>query len=1105
MKKTLSIILAILMIVTVIPLSYVPAAAASTPTPYDGVPVTPQQISESNYKTLGLTDNNWSQFDGYYAIRNAKELYGFAAIVNSSTSRAIVNAVLLQDIVINEKGSTAYDWTPINTYGGHEYCGTFDGNGHYISGLYSTVTIYKSGGYRYGGFIATLYGTVKNLTIKDSTFAPSQSVGKNGGLGAITGFPFGCTIQNCRVENVTLTATDNNGQIGGIVGFGDGHSSDIKNCVSIVTISGGLYTSAIAPSAPYSNCYTSANESHTCADISVEHKEVKATCEYPGLSNYSYCLVCGKVTSGTKTQTPATGHNWTDATCDTPKTCLTCGGTEGSSLGHSWSCVPYNNSNHRIICQRCGKNNGTENHNWVNGKCSDCDYSCPHADGNNWITDNTKHYRNCPNGCDVKLDFENHSFVNGVCTVCDHSCKHSYNNKYKCAYCGEACPHNYEETFRFDATCSAQGIASYKCTDCGHEYDEILDSLGHKMTYTYDHILHKGVCETCGDIKEGSHDFSKSCICVCGKTSDRKYDHNYKSVYTRPTCTEDGYYTYTCTVCGDSYTEIYASAAGHWGGTATCTEKAICLRCGEPYGDEPSGHMEDYDDGNCLTPICCWICGEVTTPAREEHEWCGENYCIHCYTGKPFVFHFMDGETELFTADVEALTYHTFKVTQNKGDYAFIGWDSDGDGTADYLGPDLPYDIYVEGNMTFYAVYQKIDYVLIRYYRIGLDSGEYEISNIQRLPLNETAYLDYDYAYWYTPLGWATEPYGEKVYDYGQEITVTETLDLYTVWEPFMITFDLGEGATWLDENGNPVPEIITEDMVFTTVPTKPDYRFKYFIGYDMYGSEITYELYTNEYTGESWMWISLYGAMTLTAVWEKCTEHSYIGGECPCGETIFLLKNGALINHAKGYIYGLDAGTTSLDNYTDIIADGYEWTYSSDIFGTGTKAIFTNGETVLAEYTVLIYGDIDGNGWYDANDAFLSGFLAAGIILPEYLSEYTLMAADCNHDGYINWLDFDLLNSASILLDNIDQNSTANRLEQAPYLAYASLIDQSAGLRVQPDIDDTPSDTSAPATPDADCSSDGASDTVDFMTIFTHIFSFIQKILSWILSFIIA
>ncbi|MBR2886013.1 MAG: leucine-rich repeat protein, partial [Clostridia bacterium] len=388
MKKFLSIILSILMVVTMLPMSVLPASAASTPTPYDGVPVTPQKISSSNYAKLGLTSSNWSQFNGYYAIRNAKELYGFASIVSLTSNSQGVNAVLLQDIVVNANGGTTYDWSPIADQSNSDaYKGIFDGNGHYISGLYSTTAITRAGmNYRDCGFICNLYGTVKNLVIKNSTFAPGIDIGVNGGLGAITGYPYGCTIQNCRVENITLKSINDGGQLGGIAGYGNGGSSTIKNCVSInVTFSGGIYTNSIAPKAPYSNCYTSATASHNCTNLSVEHKEVKATCEYPGLSNYKYCLVCGKVTSGTKTETPATGHTLKSATCVAPKTCTICGATEGSvdNTAHSWA------NNDGICANGCGatcahKNQtgsackicGAELHvcsNYNNGFCTECD------------------------------------------------------------------------------------------------------------------------------------------------------------------------------------------------------------------------------------------------------------------------------------------------------------------------------------------------------------------------------------------------------------------------------------------------------------------------------------------------------------------------------------------------------------------------------------------------------------------------------------------------------------------------------------------------------------------------------------------------------------
>lgn len=369
MKKTtklISILLVLAMLLSTAPLSL--TAFAASPTPYDGVPVTPQKISSSNYAKLGLTDSNWSQFDGYYAIRNAKELYGFANIVNNQFSTAGFNGVLLQDIVVNANGGTTYDWTPLNDRTNSNcYEGIFDGNGHYISGLYSTTALTSAGSTdKYCGFTFILKGTVKNLTIKNSTFAPGMHIGAYGGIGVITAYPVGCTIENCRVENVTVKAISSNGQLGGIAGYGGGQNSTIKNCVSInVTFSGGGTTNAISNYAPYTNCYTSSGATHTCANISVEHKEVKATCEYPGLSNYKYCLVCGNVTSGTKTETPATGHTWKPATCQAPKTCSACGLTEGSVESHKYT--TYTLSTNAM----CGSNAK---------ETAFCDYGCGGTD-----------------------------------------------------------------------------------------------------------------------------------------------------------------------------------------------------------------------------------------------------------------------------------------------------------------------------------------------------------------------------------------------------------------------------------------------------------------------------------------------------------------------------------------------------------------------------------------------------------------------------------------------------------------------------------------------------------------------------------------------------
>ncbi|MBR2152777.1 MAG: hypothetical protein IJ944_05805 [Clostridia bacterium] len=60
----------------------------------------------------------------------------------------------------------------------------------------------------------------------------------------------------------------------------------------------------------------------------------EATCELP-----STCTSCGA------TQGNALNHSWLEATCDRPKICSTCELTEGTNLGHSYQ---------KGICARCG-------------------------------------------------------------------------------------------------------------------------------------------------------------------------------------------------------------------------------------------------------------------------------------------------------------------------------------------------------------------------------------------------------------------------------------------------------------------------------------------------------------------------------------------------------------------------------------------------------------------------------------------------------------------------------------------------------------------------------------------------------------------------------
>ncbi len=105
-------------------------------------------------------------------------------------------------------------------------------------------------------------------------------------------------------------------------------------------------------------------------------------------------------------------------------------------------------------------------------------------------------------------------------------------------------------------TCTEKGYTTYTCTVCGDSYvDSYVDALGHNMS---DWIIDtEASCET----KGARH---KNCS-ACDYTENEvipAIGHSYSEVVTAPTCTEQGYTTYTCH-CGDSYVADEVDALGH--------------------------------------------------------------------------------------------------------------------------------------------------------------------------------------------------------------------------------------------------------------------------------------------------------------------------------------------------------------------------------------------------------------------------------------------------------------------------------------------------------------------------------------------------------------
>ncbi len=202
----------------------------------------------------------------------------------------------------------------------------------------------------------------------------------------------------------------------------------------------------------------------------------------------------------------------------------------------------------------------------------------------------------------------------------------------------------------------------------------------------------------------------------------------------------------------------------------------------------------------------------------------------------------------------------------------------------------------------------------------------------------------------------------------------------------------------------------------------------------------------TGEHTYSKW---ELVKAPTSTEDGEK--KHTCNG--CSMSEIVvikatgFEIREGTSVDYLTGVISGIRAGETSLETYVEIIDEKYTWEYENGgRLGTGTKAFLKNGDEIIGEYTVLLYGDVNGDGWYDGEDAVLVNCLANKMLNKDSLPEVCYTAADCNHNGYIDSNDIKILNEAGLLLASVDQTKTADILFEtsSAYSAYIDIIDQS-------------------------------------------------------------
>ena len=299
-------------------------------------------------------------------------------------------------------------------------------------------------------------------------------------------------------------------------------------------------------------------------------------------------------------------HSWKDATCTAPKTCATCGATEGKAKGHSWDAgkvtkeptekedgvktftcgtcgetkteklpavhtCTFNDATCTApkTCPVCGATEGTaKGHSWKNATCTDpktcsvCGATDGRAKGHSWKNATCTDPKTCSVCGVTDGSAKGHSWKDATCTA-----------PKTCSSCGATegskLGHTYKDTVTAP-TCTEKGYTTHTCSVCGDSYKDT-------EVAALDHTWDEGVVTS--EPTENKTGTMKYTCKVCKATKSEtipalEHTHSYTEKVTAPTCTEKGFTTYTCS-CGDSYIDDETSATGH------DFENGKCTVCGE--------------------------------------------------------------------------------------------------------------------------------------------------------------------------------------------------------------------------------------------------------------------------------------------------------------------------------------------------------------------------------------------------------------------------------------------------------------------------------------------------------------------------------------------
>lgn len=210
-----------------------------------------------------------------------------------------------------------------------------------------------------------------------------------------------------------------------------------------------------------------------------------------------------------------------------------------------------------------------------------------------------------------------------------------------------------------------------------------------------------------------------------------------------------------------------------------------------------------------------------------------------------------------------------------------------------------------------------------------------------------------------------------------------------------------------------------------------------------------------------------------------------------PSSDTFdFIPESGYQFDSQNKMLYGLDLTNLNTVNIENAFKNSNLFVEVDNRIGTGTKLVLKDSKGEIYDTAeIVIFGDVNGDGWYDGVDSVIVNCIANGLLSEKCVGTAVYTAADCNHDGAIDCADVVLLEQAGILLACVNQCRTEEELQtDSVYARYLDMIEQSA------DSISSEDDSGGEASERACCFTD------IIITFFTDICAFLSRLINVIL-----